>query len=119
MTRARVIAQAVVPGWHCWQGAPPEVAYLGTPHRHLFTFRVEVVVGHDDRQVEFHLLRAWMVQQLSTWPAVEYGADGVNFGGSSCEALGRWLLGQSFNGTPLDAVEVWEDGECGARVERA
>ena len=30
-----------------------DVSFLGTPHRHIFHFRVEMQVFHDDRDVEF------------------------------------------------------------------
>jgi len=30
-----------------------DVSFLGTPHRHIFHFRVEMEVFHDDRDVEF------------------------------------------------------------------
>lgn len=34
-----------------------DVSFLGYPHRHMFHFRVELEVFHDDRDVEFILLK--------------------------------------------------------------
>ena len=32
-----------------------DVEFLGYPHRHMFHFRVEIEVFHDDRDIEFYL----------------------------------------------------------------
>jgi hypothetical protein len=42
------------PASHRWADAAGERAYLAERYRHLFHFRVELDVGHDDREVEFH-----------------------------------------------------------------
>jgi len=120
-TRTHVIMTCAVPGWHHWLEAPPEVSYLACTHRHLFTFKVRVLVGHDDRQVEFHLLRAQVLGLVrDRWPAPGWGADGHDFGSNSCEALARWLLGALLGtGLAVAAVECWEDDENGSSVEVA
>lgn len=116
--RTFVLVKMVVPGWHCWAQAPDSVGYLRHPHRHLFTFRVQLEVTDDDRQVEFHLLRARMVQLIEQWPAAQWAADGYDFGGNSCEMLARWMLGVLLDPSQRGAVEVHEDDENGARVDR-
>ena len=40
-------------GIHCFPGAQNDVAFLRNPHRHLFHFRIDVEVFHDDREIEF------------------------------------------------------------------
>ena len=109
-----VIATTRVVGFHCWPEAPEQVAYLRAIHRHEFHIRVEVVTTVD-RQVEFQLLRQvveWEVE--ARWP---HGATGVYFGTLSCEGIARMLLLGMAAAHPIRAVEVWEDGENGARVE--
>lgn len=44
-------------GIHCYPDAPEGVEFLKHPHRHMFHFRVEMQVFHDDRDVEFILLK--------------------------------------------------------------
>ena len=40
-------------GIHFYPNAPEEVSFLRHPHRHMFHFRVEMEVFHDNRDVEF------------------------------------------------------------------
>lgn len=96
-------------GWHRWPDAPPLRSYLATSHRHLFHVEVTARVDHDERDIEFHDLRDEVV---ACAPSGDMGA-------ASCEAMARRMLDRLtdvFDGKVI-AVEVWEDGECGARVE--
>lgn len=109
--KTTVIVTHQAAGFHCWPSAPEEVAYLRARHRHLFHFKVEVPVRHGDRDVEFHTL----LERLKQILFFSYELCGLefDFGELSCEHIAAKLL-------PLidaSAVEVWEDGECGARVE--
>ena len=57
-------------GIHCYPAAATDpklktggwddVSFLGTPHRHIFHFRVELDVFHDDRDVEFIQFKRWL-----------------------------------------------------------
>lgn len=44
-------------GFHRWDSAPEEVAFLRDLHRHIFNVKVTVEVSHNDRDVEFFLLK--------------------------------------------------------------
>tara|TARA_R110000772_G_scaffold146282_2_gene256414 strand:+ start:1005 stop:1352 length:348 start_codon:yes stop_codon:yes gene_type:complete len=44
-------------GIHCYPDAPAGVEFLAHPHRHIFHFRVEIQVFHDDREIEFILFK--------------------------------------------------------------
>ncbi|MCK5643295.1 MAG: hypothetical protein KAJ19_20975, partial [Gammaproteobacteria bacterium] len=44
-------------GIHCYPDAPEGVEFLRNDHRHMFHFRVELEVWHDDRDVEFILFK--------------------------------------------------------------
>ena len=47
-------------GIHEYPDAPSGVAFLRYPHRHIFHFKVELEVFHDDREVEFILFKREM-----------------------------------------------------------
>ena len=96
------------PGWHYWAAAPDgRHAFLREPHRHMFTFEVEVLLEHNDRQVEFFDLQKEMHKVLPL--NLILGAPGV---GSSCEALAE-DMGKVLhvNGYKVLEVLVSEDGE--------
>lgn len=115
----RVIVTFREAGLHKWSGAPENVIYLKYVHRHLFHWRVEVGVEHSDRQVEFHTLLEAAQQCAKEMEAktgwAPNGKDPVNW---SCEQRAEKLIKDltELNYAVL-AVECWEDGECGARVE--
>lgn len=112
-------------GFHRYPDAPDEVAYLRDRHRHVFKFRVTVEVIHDDREIEFHLFKNWLVSL--------YDDSHLEVDHKSCEMLAQDLLHQinnKYGNAPIYggntatqremSVEVSEDGECGAivRIER-
>ena len=117
--RATVLTSFSVVGFHRWPNAPARVHHLRDEHRHVFVYRVEVDVKHDDRDVEFQMLQAdcrqWVVD---TYPGYgEDKTDGLRFDTRSCERLAAELfLHLVEKGVCVSAVEVWEDNESGARV---
>lgn len=106
-----------VRGSHCWPDAPEQVAYLRDVHRHVFVFRTQVRVQHDERDIEFHMLQTHIYALL--WAG--WGDSSLSlfcsFGTNSCESLARWL-GEALrvDGIDVQAVEVLEDDENGAEV---
>ena len=46
-------------GLHRWPDAHkyPGIEFLANEHRHMFHFRVEIQVFHDDREIEFILFK--------------------------------------------------------------
>jgi 6-pyruvoyl-tetrahydropterin synthase len=101
--------------YHRWPDAPPQVGYLRNLHRHTFNVKLEVRVSHDDRQVEFHILK----RELKSLCA---GLDETPFKDReswSCEQYCDYFLGY-FNsqGYIVHSVAVDEDGECGAIVRK-
>ena len=107
-----------VEGLHCWPGVTETSCteqYLASPHRHIFKFRVKVPVTHTDRDVEFiefaHRIKAALLSEFNDGETLVR----ADFGKMSCEALGVWILERFSNAV---SVEVTEDGESGAIVER-
>ena len=105
-------------GIHYYAGAPSEVAYLRNPHRHIFVVKVEIDVYHDDRELEFimmkHTVERWLKERLD--------GNGVwQMGPMSCEQVATQLVDylESIYCTNVDRdviVSVLEDGENGATV---
>ena len=88
-----------------------EVSFLGVPHRHIFHFRVEMEVFHDDRDVEFIQFKRW----LERW----YADGTLQLDYKSCEMMADDLYLQIANKYPDRSVwiEVSEDGENGALIK--
>ena len=112
-----VVVTFSMEGFHCWPAAKdifPPVAFLSDRHRHMFGFRCYATVTHTDRDKEFILLNREIKRTLQL--SFEKGfANVLEFGPMSCEAIGEWLLDQF---PELYKVEVWEDWENGAIIER-
>jgi hypothetical protein len=60
-----------------------DVSFLASPHRHIFHFRVELEVFHDDRDVEF----IQMKRIIESW----YSDKILSVDHKSCEMLARDL----------------------------
>lgn len=43
-----------------------DVSFLGYPHRHIFHFRVDIEVFHDDRELEFIQFKRWLESLYQT-----------------------------------------------------
>lgn len=90
-----------------------EVSFLGYPHRHTFHFRVELAVTHDNRDVEFILLK----RELEGL----YAAGTLQCNHKSCEMLARDLsdyVAEKYPNREI-IVTVSEDGENGATIRRS
>lgn len=91
-------------------GGWDDVSFLGVPHRHMFHFRVEIDVEHNDRDIEFIQFKRW-IERL-------YSQETLQLDYQSCEmmaeALGEQISakypGRNFN------ITVSEDGENGATL---
>ena len=112
-----VVVTFSLEGFHNWPAAKdifPEVAFLSDRHRHMFGFRCYAAVTHTDRDKEFILLNREIKRNLQ----LNFEKDVANvleFGPMSCESIGEYLLDQF---PELYKVEVWEDWENGAIIER-
>ena len=97
---------------HNWPECPfSEVDYLCDPHRHVFHVKAYKKVFHDDRDVEFIMLKHDIMDYLHAEYYDEAYRMGV-LGKTSCEMLAAELIEQF----DLSICEVSEDGENGAVV---
>lgn len=85
-----------------------DVSYLASPHRHLFKFRIQIEVFHNDREVEFH--------QFLNWIESFYDSGVLELNNKSCEMIAMDLAEKIVEKYSLRdlKIEVSEDGECGA-----
>ena len=102
-----------VVGFHNWPHAPQEVSFLQTRHRHKFFFECVKSVDHDDRDVEFTLLKMAIENHVRL---LYYNPVSCNmeFGSLSCEAIATEIL-KAFD---LDECKVWEDMENYGKVTK-
>lgn len=97
-------------GFHRWHDAPDEVDFLRNRHRHEFHVRARILVGHDDRELEFILVKRYLTKIIESW--------GRELGSFSCEMMASTLANSilAHYGLRDLEVEVSEDGENGAVV---
>jgi hypothetical protein len=95
-------------GIHKYPDAPEGVEFLKYPHRHIFHFRVELEVFHEDRDVEFILFKRELEKLF---------VDGtMQLDYKSCEMIAddlAFYITNKYSGRDL-VITVSEDGENGA-----
>jgi hypothetical protein len=108
-------------GIHCYPAAATDtalatgdeydVSFLGTPHRHIFHFKVYIQVFHDDRDIEFIQFKRWLEKCYS---------DGtLELNHKSCEMISHDL--HDIISARYPSREIWidvsEDGENGCFIK--
>lgn len=108
-------------GIHCYPAAATDpalatgdeydVRFLGSPHRHIFHFRVWIDVVHNDRDIEFIQFKRWLENLYRD------GTLELDF--KSCEMMSDDLYVQIATKYPDRSVwiEIAEDGENGALIK--
>lgn len=87
-----------------------DVSFLASPHRHMFHFRVEIEVIHNDRDIEFIQFKREL-ERL-------YNEDTLKLDYKSCEMISDELydyITSQYPGRDI-TIEVAEDGENGSRT---
>ena len=95
-------------GIHRYPDAPEGVEFLRNPHRHMFHFKVQIEVFHDDRDIEFILFK----RELEGL----YTEGTLQLNHRSCEMMADDLadyIKVNYPGRHL-IITVSEDGENGA-----
>jgi hypothetical protein len=119
----KIFVQFQKEGIHCYPAAATDpqlntsdeynVAFLASPHRHIFHFRVSIDVWHNDRDIEFIQFKRWL-------EALYSGSNTVlELNYKSCEMIADDLYLQIADRYPNRAVtiEVSEDGENGCSID--
>ena len=120
MLKRAITIRTQFEGIHCWPEAPEEVRFLRKRHRHIFQIRVNVEVEHNDRDVEFIMLK----HRVDNWLNTKYEQSGEgnvwHMGRMSCEQVAEEVIEtvQQFVGDKRTiTVFVSEDGENEATVQ--
>ncbi len=112
-TTNRIFVTFQKEGIHCYPDALyneclNDVCFLGHPHRHIFHFRVEIDVFHDDRDIEFIQFKRWLESLYS---------DGIlHLNHKSCEMISNDLslvIHEKFPNRNF-TITVAEDNENGS-----
>lgn len=88
-----------------------DVSFLGTPHRHIFHFKVYIQVFHDDRDIEFIQFKRWLENC--------YNDGTLELNHKSCEMIAEDLhatIEARYPGREV-WIDVSEDGENGCFVK--
>ena len=98
-------------GLHQWKDAPDQVAHLRSLHRHTFFFKTKIAVTHDDRELEFFMVKDALQAELDKLPS--------NLLSSSCEQLAKAMIKvvHELYGDRDVSCTVSEDNQNAARVE--
>ena len=88
-----------------------DVSFLGYPHRHMFHFKVQLEVFHDDRDVEFIQFKRELEKIYNT------GVMQLDY--KSCEMMAQDLAKyiQSKYANRDLIIDISEDGENGCVIE--
>tara|TARA_S200002703_G_C3698258_1_gene214431 strand:+ start:172 stop:549 length:378 start_codon:yes stop_codon:yes gene_type:complete len=88
-----------------------DVSFLGYPHRHIFHFRVDIEVFHDDRELEFIQFKRWLESLYQT--------NVLQLDYRSCEMISddlAVLIKDKYPGRKFK-ISVSEDNENGSYAE--
>jgi len=107
--RKKIFVTGTYIAFHNWEEAPREVSFLRHVHRHVFFYRVEVEVKHNDREIEFFTLKSKIEEYIDNMHKVDVG---------SCELQAENLLDyiQGLYNWRYVCVSISEDNENGAVV---
>lgn len=111
-----VIVRTQYEGVHCWIDAPNEVFYLRYPHRHIFNVEVEVQVEHNDRDIEFIMLKHQIDAYIDSF--VDKRSHVWLMETKSCEDVAVMIIEYIANVYPGRdiTVSIFEDGENGCKI---
>ena len=113
-------------GIHCYPAAATDpklntndeynVAFLASPHRHIFHFRVSIDVFHNDRDIEFIQFKRWLENLYSSNNSNSSSVLELNY--KSCEMIADDLYLKIAERYPDRnvVIEVSEDGENGCSI---
>ena len=92
-------------------GGWDDVSFLGVAHRHIFHFKVQIQVTHNDRDIEFIQFKRWL-ESL-------YDDKVIELNHKSCEMIADDMfleIRKRYGSNREVHIEVSEDGENGCVV---
>ena len=110
--RTSIVVRTRFTGFHAWSDAPDDVAFLRFLHRHEFHVEARLPVTHDDRELEFFLVKNKLQEAIGLLSSLDVGARV-----GSCEMIARFVArAMALRYQRSVEVSVFEDGENGAIV---
>lgn len=109
MKRRSIVVRTEFEALHNYPDAPDEVSFLRHMHRHKFYVTVEIEVNHNDRDLEFFIVKKQLDKFINT----------LIITGDSCEGMADSILDMLTNEYGLNRfmeVSVFEDNENGAKI---
>lgn len=110
MKRTFIIVRTQFVGFHKYENAPDEVAFLKNTHRHLFKVSCELETFHNDRELEFFMVHMTLEREIL--PFVQLKLE-------SCEQMASRILDGLINAYGTHryySVVVSEDGENDGKI---
>lgn len=106
----KIVVKTQFEDFHKWSEAPEEVAFLRNIHRHIFFVEVKCIVEHDDRELEFFMVK----KQLDYLIKKDIKIMPI---GKSCEMMANKIKNilQIKYKRPFE-VSVFEDNENGVEI---
>lgn len=99
-------------GYHRWENAPDEVAFLRSNHRHVFHVKIVCRVKHGDRDVEFIMLK----REVDNYILLHFQEQTFT---KSCEMIAAEIMDYLCSAGYMPIFgEVSEDGENGGTIHR-
>lgn len=108
-----ITARGQYVGFHKYEDAPDEVAFLRHRHRHVFKWEATIQVFHDDRELEFFMVKDLIENEILKFTLLQ-----DNLG--SCEMQAeKMLMGllHEYGTLRYYQITVSEDGENDGTVE--
>lgn len=97
-------------GFHHYDNAPSQVSFLQFVHRHVFYCEAKIEVFHDDRELEFIIVKRHLSSKFS----------GGYLGQKSCEMIAAEIISEikkQYGGSRKVSVKVFEDNENGCEID--
>lgn len=118
--KRNIIVRTQFAGVHLWADAPDVVGYLRSQHRHVFNIEAKISVDHNDRELEFIMVKAeidkFMQEYIEAKKQQVTRPEELNLG--SCEMMCEYLIEKLTEkyGNRDYTVRVFEDNENGGEV---
>lgn len=118
--RTMIVVKTEFEGLHNWETCNIDrVTFLKHPHRHKFYVTVKLEVSHDDRDLEFFIIKnqldAVIEGMFEKYPGF---FNVLDLGSMSCEMMAKRIIAALLCMHPANKVfcSVFEDNENGAEV---
>lgn len=108
--KREIIIKFDIEGFHKYEKAPEQVAFLRDLHRHTFKVKCGIKVNHNERDKELFMVRGEIIDYINE----SYGIP-ADFGNMSVESIAQDIL-EFGKEDGMIWVEVWEEDTGGGRI---